>query len=160
MKGFAYLNMFNVAKLNQLAWESIDPVQRIVLTEKMVDFQRKEEAIGRHALPYNLFAAIAVPNYTKAVQTFALNQTRADEAQIVCALERYRLAHGTYPESLNELVPQFIDKLPHDIIGGQPLKYRRTTDGQFLLYSIGWNEADDGGQLSSYPYSQGDWGWR
>ena len=61
------------------------------------------------------------------------------------ALERYRLAHGEYPESLDVLAPQFMAKLPHDIINGQPLHYRRTSDGQFVLYSVGWNETDDGG---------------
>lgn len=43
------------------------------------------------------------------------------------------------------LAPQFIIKLPHDVINGQPLKYRRTDDGSFILYSMGWNEKDDGG---------------
>ena len=61
------------------------------------------------------------------------------------ALERYRLAHGEYPDSLDALAPQFIAKVPHDVIGGQPLHYRRTSDGQFVLYSVGWNETDDGG---------------
>ena len=42
----------------------------------------------------------------------------ANEAQIVCALERYRLAHGEYPGTLDALSPQFIEKIPHDIIGG------------------------------------------
>jgi len=30
------------------------------------------------------------------------------------------------------------------------MKYRRTPDGQFLLYSVGWDETDDGGRFS-YP---------
>jgi hypothetical protein len=88
----------------------------------------------------------------------------ANEAQIVCALERYRLAHGEYPESLEVLVPQFIQKLPLDIIGGQPLIYHRTRDGKFLLYSIGWNETDDGGQdvsaTSPHDFTKGDWVWQ
>ena len=49
-------------------------------------------------------------------------------------------------ESLDALAPQFIETIPHDIIGGQPLHYRRTEDGQFVLYSVGWNETDDGGR--------------
>ena len=68
-----------------------------------------------------------------------------DLARTAIALERYRLAHGEFPESLDALAPQFIAKVPHDVIGGQPLKYRRTADGQFVLYSVGWNETDDGG---------------
>ena len=48
-----------------------------------------------------------------------------DLARVAIALERYRLAHGAYPESLDVLAPQFIAQLPHDIINGQPLHYRR-----------------------------------
>jgi hypothetical protein len=69
-------------------------------------------------------------------------------ARTACALERYRLAHGKYPQTLDSLAPQFIAKLPHDPIGGQPLHYRTTDDGQFILYSVGWNEKDDGGIVS------------
>jgi subtilase family serine protease len=56
--------------------------------------------------------------------------------------------------------------LPHDIINGQPLHYRRTADGQFVLYSIGWNETDDGGVVvlnkgssSTVDINRGDWVW-
>jgi type II secretory pathway pseudopilin PulG len=126
----------------------------------MAEFQREDDKLQHYHFwhIYQLLAIIAVPNWTKAVQTFAFNQTKADEAQIVCALERYHLAHGNYPRTLNELVPQFVDKLPHDIIGGQPLKYQQT-DGQFLLYSVGWNETDDGGQFN-HSYDQADWVWQ
>ena len=94
-------------------------------------------------------------------------------ARVAIALERYRLAHGEYPESLDALAPQFMEKIPHDIINGQPLHYRRTDDGQFVLYSVGWNETDDGGVVvnqksrdprdesrSKVDISQGDWVWR
>jgi hypothetical protein len=161
MRGFFYFNAINAVKLDQGVVDSIDVAQNVVLPQKLVEFQREaDNALGHHFAPYKLLAAIAVPNGTKVVQTFAFNQTKADEAQIVCALERYRLAHVKYPETLNELVPQFIDKLPHDIIGGQSLEYRRTADGQFVLYSVGWNETDDGGQLSLFPYDKGDWCWQ
>ena len=81
----------------------------------------------------------------------------ANEALIACALERYRLAHGQYPEALDALIPQFIEKVPHDLIGGQPLKYRNTGE-RFLLYSIGWNERDDGG-VPGKTIPEGDWVW-
>ena len=101
----------------------------------------------------------------------ARHQTMVDETVIACALERYRLAHGEYPETLEALAPQFIAQVPHDVIGGGPLKYHRTDDGRFVLYSIGWNEKDDGGVMSkpdggSHPewgpqprYEEGDWVW-
>ena len=117
---------------------------------------------------------MALPNYARASLTLARNQTLVKEAQIACALERCRLAYGGYPPTLDALVPQFIEKLPHDIIGGQPsqssgsasqpLIYRRTGDGKFLLYSIGWNETDDDGEVvlkkdGSEDWEKGDWVW-
>ena len=87
-------------------------------------------------------------------------------ARVACALERYRLTHGQYPEALDALAPQFIEEIPHDLINGQPLHYRRTDDGKFVLYSIGWNEKDDGGVVifrsnnGSVDMEQGDWVWR
>ena len=90
-----------------------------------------------------------LPRIGNAVKKFAYAQTSVDLARVAIALERYRLAHGEYPESLDALAPQFMEKVPHDIIGGQPLHYRRTDDGQFVLYSVGWNETDDGGVVGS-----------
>ena len=92
-------------------------------------------------------------------------QTLFNEAQIACALERYRLAHGEYPEALDTLVPQFMEKLPRDIINGEPLNYRRTEDESFVLYSVGWNETDDGGKIvlangDLRNLTLGDWVWR
>ena len=160
MRGFFYFNAINAVRMEQGVVDSIDVTHNIVFPQKLAEVQRETDALGRHFAPYELLAAIAVPNGTRAVETFAFNQTKADEAQIVCALERYHLAHGNYPGILNELIPQFIDKLPHDIVGGQPLKYHRTSSGQFMLYSIGWNETDDNGQFSSPPFDKGDWGWQ
>ena len=49
---------------------------------------------------------------------------------------------------------------------GEPLKYRRNEDGQFILYSVGWNGIDDGGKLvmgkgitPRVDNTQGDWVW-
>jgi hypothetical protein len=120
-----------------------------------------------HPFPFNIFLIAFMPNITRAVQTTAYNQTLVNEAQIACALERCRLAQGEYPETLDALVPHFIAKLPHDLIGGQSLLYRRQVDGKFLLYSIGWNQTDDHGQPSSLSpagvvddYNQEDWIWK
>ena len=107
----------------------------------------------------SLYTFLAVrwpfPDHSRAFLTTAKNQTQVHEALIACALERYRLAHNAYPETLDALVPQFLAQIPPDLIGGQPLHYRRADDGKFLLYSVGWNETDDGGK----PGSDDDWVW-
>jgi hypothetical protein len=45
-------------------------------------------------------------------------------------------------------VPEFVPAVPLDPIDGQPLRYRPNADGTFLLYSVGENGVDDGGNPS------------
>jgi hypothetical protein len=61
------------------------------------------------------------------------------------ALERHKLAHGAYPESLTALDPKLLHPIPSDFMTGAPLKYRPWKDGRFLLYSTGLDCDDDGG---------------
>jgi hypothetical protein len=104
-----------------------------------------------------------LPNH---VYSIAQGQVWVDETRIACALERYRLAHGVYPDSLEALMPEYIAELPHDVINGEPYNYRLKTDVSFLLYSVGGNQKDDGGTVvyeknnpKRVEYEQGDWAW-
>ncbi|HLX71005.1 MAG TPA: hypothetical protein VKV04_15370 [Verrucomicrobiae bacterium] len=97
-------------------------------------------------------------------ERFVYAQECADLTRVAIALERYRLAHGQYPNTLAELAPQFLAKVPHDIIGGGSLKYH-SVGQNFILYSIGWNGIDDGGLRDSLKEAQpvstrGDWVWQ
>jgi hypothetical protein len=64
------------------------------------------------------------------------------------ALKRYQLKYGKYPTDLDLLAPEFVPTVPLDPVDGQPLRYRLNFDGTFLLYSIGENGEDDGGDPS------------
>jgi len=106
-----------------------------------------------------------IPALTGAAAKTATAQTYVDLARVACALERYRLANGDYPASLEMLSPKYLTQLPHDVINGEPLKYRRTANS-FLLYSVGWNETDDGGKVGltegrshRFDADKGDWVW-
>jgi hypothetical protein len=119
-------------------------------------------------LRHQLLSPLLFPNVSTMTRKFAFQQTGADTASIACALERYRLANGQFPQSLDALLPQFIAKLPRDVINGQPLKYRLFEDQRYVIYSVGWNEIDDGGtvnQSTSKPgealeLKSGDWVWQ
>jgi len=112
------------------------------------------------------FSKLLLPSIARTAQKAALAQAGADCAVIACALERYRRKHGQFPESLGALEPQFVEKLPHDVINGEPLKYCRPSNGEYILYSVGWNETDDGGVTieaesgEDNPLAHGDWVWR
>jgi hypothetical protein len=116
---------------------------------------------------HSIFAGMLLPVYSHLPQQTARAQTEVDLAMLACALERYRLAERQYPEELSALVPRFVAVLPHDIINGQPLKYRRMDNGRFILYSVGWNEKDDGGAVGMtkgksprQDVLEGDWVWQ
>jgi hypothetical protein len=64
------------------------------------------------------------------------------------SLKRYQLRHNQYPTALSELVPELLPSVPRDPADGQPLHYRLNPDGTFLLYSIGSDGVDDGGNPS------------
>ncbi len=152
-KGWFDQNKITMVQMRQ-KWDApmADDTQQIV-SPKLVLASEVAQSKMSHS-PFNFFARIEgfLNNYAEKV---ARGQTEVNLARVALALERYRLAHGEFLEKLDALAPQFIAQVPHDVIGGQPLKYRRTSDGQFVLYSIGWDEKDDGGvvvnQKSSRP---------
>ncbi len=118
--------------------------------------------------PWKIYASISLGPMLNAAVKFARGQAQLDEARIACALERYRLAHGAYPATLEELAPAYIAEIPHDVINGEPYRYRLRSDGTFLLYSVGWNEKDEGGLIITDFHSDdpddskdkhGDWVW-
>jgi hypothetical protein len=86
---------------------------------------------------------------------FSLAGDRRDEAVARLALARWGLAlarfhqrTGRYPEALAEVDGILSERLPADPFSGQAFRYRRQSDG-YLLYSVGVNGRDDGGQRIS-----------
>jgi len=124
------------------------------------------DGLRAHWSPNKILASMLLPALERTTQKFAYAQCWVDMARVACALQRYRLAQDEYPETLDVLSPKFIETVPHDVIGGQPLKYHRTADGKFSLYSVGWNGTEDGGVVVfrtptklTIDYDKGDWVW-
>ena len=92
-------------------------------------------------------------------------QVAADQAALACALEGYRLANGKLPDTLDALVPKYMTKLPHDVLSGEALNYKRINDSDFVLSSVGWPITGDGGRRFPPADSEktkdrpGDWMW-
>ncbi len=166
---FFYQSELNIARMyQQYDLPMVDLEKGTVSPARVRDLQTEATRdLSYHWWPYKILARMLFPAIENAVKKLAYAQSATDLARTAIALERYRLAHGEFPESLDALAPQFMEKIPHDVIGGRPLHYRRTDDGQFVLYSVGWNETDDGGVVvmakGSSPgvdSNKGDWVWR
>jgi hypothetical protein len=64
--------------------------------------------------------------------------------QTALAVERYRLTEDRLPQSLENLVPTYMEVVPTDPFDGQTLKYRTLETG-FVVYSVGYDLTDEGG---------------
>jgi hypothetical protein len=81
--------------------------------------------------------------------------TRCHIASAALAVERFRLAKGTLPESLDEIVPQYLASVPVDPFNEKPVKYKKLPKG-FIIYSVGENGIDDGGKEESKDTGRND----
>ena len=70
---------------------------------------------------------------------------RDDLTRLTLALSTFKSERGTYPATLAELQPAFLEPIPIDVFSNAPLKYSRTAAG-YTLYSVGPNMTDDGGK--------------
>jgi hypothetical protein len=126
-------------------------------------------ADARHSHFFTMLNRIVLPDLSTSIKRFALTEAATDLAITAVGLERFRLANGNYPETLDDLSPKFLKRVPLDVINGGPLHYRLNSDGRFTLYSVGWNEKDDGGKFATQKgtqrgtvgldYEKGDWVW-
>jgi hypothetical protein len=104
--------------------------------------------------PGNLLARMLIPAINKTRIKAREAQANVGVVRTAIALERFKLAHGKYPAALTELVPSLLAKVPQDPFSGDALIYRQTSDGRFLVYSVGPNGKDDRGMLASKPESR------
>jgi hypothetical protein len=99
---------------------------------------------------------LAIPAYSRSQAAAEHLLGHRDGVVTGIALELYHQKHGTYPESLNALVPELLPGVPADRITGEPIHYRIVA-GQPLLYSVGADRTDDGGRDSLDPHRPGHW---
>ena len=87
-----------------------------------------------------------------AIVSFA--QTCVNQAVTACALERFYLEKQSWPESLNELTPTYLQAIPPDTVRGRPLLYH-TNDTHYIIRGVGPNGQDN--RTSTRPSD--DWLW-
>lgn len=85
---------------------------------------------------------------------FAMQRTAALAAalKLTLACQAYHRMHGDWPAKLEDLTPDILSELPADPLGksGETLRMKRDGD-ELIIYSVGWDGADDGGQVDVAP---------
>jgi len=132
---------------------------------EQVEKQLSSEGLIRTIFGHTIFLKLAHTSLRRIMLETARHQASINLAITACALERYRIANGKYPQQLQDLTPRYIARLPVDPVNGKPLIYRLNDDGSFILYSVGSNGVDDGWLVVSPEDSrkwdlESDWVWK
>lgn len=168
--------------LRPRGWAARDRARYLTLSQKYLDSVIRNDTVDLAAVAdwnarirsirrdgFELFrtplTVLTLPAFGAAARKAAYAQSRVDQARLACALERFHLRHNDLPQRLGELEPEFIDRLPRDVIGGRHFVYRRDGTDTFTLYSLGWNGTDDSAHNDSIRtaaeigVNRPDWTW-
>jgi len=96
----------------------------------------------------NILIGILTPAVRRIIEIGNRLPTDVGAALTIIAILRYNGDISRYPQDLNQLVTAgYLRQLPIDSFSDKPLVYRKTEDN-FILYSVGPNFTDEGGEYS------------
>ena len=128
-------------------WEAADVLQEF----------DEEGYLEGYFKDWNVLGWMLAPAISRAMGEYIRCASRHHALRLNVALRRFRGDTGEYPETLDELVPGYLEELPPDPFSGEPFHYRRE-DGGWLLYSVGLDQDDDNGLEGGYD--EGDIAYR
>ena len=101
-----------------------------------------DSSIARWRYPIARYMA---PNVLFDIDACCRAQAQQSIARTAIAIERYRRVHGSSPKTLDQLVPEFLDRASFDPFDQAPLRYQSDATG-YKIYSIGPDGIDQGGE--------------
>jgi hypothetical protein len=95
-------------------------------------------------------ARLLAPASKQADNAMLRLRCRQAAAEAMLAAQAYHRSHGEFPMSLAELVPNFLDAVPLDPCdpSGAMLLYRRDEASKAVVWSVGEDGTDSGGNVS------------
>ena len=130
----------------QMHEQQCQPAEQFVYRDRVWS----QHATGWHGHLVQLLSDVSEPDFWYSTDAFlsaaADEQAKSRLLQVELALLAYRSKQGHLPDSLDELLTEFIDRVPIDPHNAQgaTLLYRLVQDS-YVLYSVGRDGEDDGG---------------
>lgn len=92
-------------------------------------------------------AFVAVAGYSQFLATQLMHEMSTRGTTLAFAIERFYLARGRLPNTLDELMPRWLESLPLDPINDQPFRFALDEESPlgYKLYSVGFDGVDNGG---------------
>jgi hypothetical protein len=89
-----------------------------------------------------LLSGLPAPALVPQIDGACMDRVPTRATSVLVALKAYKAKTGRLPQSLAELVPEYLGAVPVDDMDGKPLRY---SPEKKVLYSVGKDLADDGG---------------
>ena len=126
----------------------IDCIDSFIEAAKLAPQQRQKAIEAIHKRLQETPRIYAISRMIAPAVSEVMTQDIADMAALrtahtALAVERFRLATGELPETLDDLVPKYLDSVPKDPFDGYDLRYKTLQTG-FIVYSVR-EDGDDGG---------------
>lgn len=96
-----------------------------------------------------ILLGIITPAHESILDRVAQFQSSSAAIQLSFALRAYHQATGALPETLDALIPEYLDTIPTDPYDGAPLRYSKE---QAILYSVGNDFIDSGGSMLPFAH--------
>ncbi len=123
--------------------DQLEAVAKMEPEKRLKEYQKIQEESEQLSVLF-FITQMLVPAVNSIAMIDLRGIARMDCAITALEVERYRLAEGRLPETLEALVPKFIEGVPIDPFDEQPLRYNRLDKG-YTIYSIGEDGEDNGG---------------
>lgn len=113
------------------------------LKHKSIDLNKQVASMVKG----NVFLNIWARELGAVYRTIYRVKADVQSVPVIIAALRFKIDKGQYPEDMAELQRfGYIKEIPIDPFSDKPLVYKKT-DNNFILYSVGLNFKDDGGQV-------------
>ncbi len=105
------------------------------------------------------FSRILLPTLSRAMKLDFQTRAMRRMSAVALAIRLYEIDNGSRPAKLADLVPKYLPAIPDDPFDnpGRPLRYLPKAQRP-ILYSIGSNGIDQGGQYAGDPDDSPDYG--
>ena len=102
------------------------------------------------ALQRSIMPKIWTPQIKFAVDVIARERAQQVTIELALLLQIYRRDHGEFPERLSDVIRGDVDEVPVDPCdkNGKPIRYRRDNPHSAIVWSVGPDGNDDGGEVA------------
>jgi hypothetical protein len=122
----------------------INEIQRPIHEQTALEkaFDQEFQTVPKNAM----ITRMLMPAISKVSEGFRRTHASVRCTIVALAAERYRRDKKTWPDSIDQLCPNYLATVPLDPYDGKRLRYKRVIDG-VIIYSVGQDMADNGGNL-------------